>query len=617
MTRPGSQWVGLLVAMVVALAGCAEKKVSDAPKAAVPSIQPCDAAVNAMEALRAKATAKETPQEAGGQPVLLSAEVLRARNLLWREGHKCYEQRLGEILAIESNNRHKAVEDYESLKSFVGSLRMFEVGFPAIDFDTRIAELKQIDIGAAEAYAAAEAARQALRCQEGIPLYRRSLDLVANYKDARQRIAECHYELAAAAMGKLRYREAAQHFRMAAQAEPDYRDSRMRAARLHLALGNYFLAQGYPRNAVVEYEAAESIYPNVPGVRSQLEAARGKGLEGIAVAGISNRAGNTIEGMAVERIIADGIFDTLLQKKSPFLQLVTRTQLEAALSGIGLGLRDVIDRSAVPGLEKLRGVKYMVTGSLMRVSQKKGGPVRTRRETSVQVPVYQTVTESDRTGRAHSSQKQVGTRTQRVQYDEIAWSAEIAVAVSVDVLDVQTGKVVLSRNFDKRESGGGHWAENPSLPEAQSQLSAELQSLLQATSTDAIARRALEGLTDELVTAILEKIDVGPSVPDPTLVLVELQEPGTAALGTPPPEGEKPTRAAAKAEVARSQQRVRVKADAINIRLGPSTQTQVLGKAAKGERFPMISRQKDWVKIRLGDGREGWIAERLVEMVAE
>ncbi len=613
MVRPRSHWVGLPVAMVVALAGCAEKRVSEAPKLAVSSLQPCDAAVNAMEALRAMGAAKEP----GGQPVLLSAEVLRARNLLWREGLRCYEQRLADILAIESSDRHKAMESYESLKSFVASLRAFEVGIPAIDFDTKIAALREIDVEAGETYAAAEAARQALRCQEAIPLYGRSLNLVANYKDAQQKIAECHYELAAAAMGKLGYREAAHHFRMAAQYHPNYRDSRMRAARLHLALGNHFLAQGYPRNAVVEYEAAESIHPNAPGVRSRLEAARAKALERLAVAGISNRTGNTIEGMAVERIIAEGISEKLLERKSQFLELVTRNQLEAALSGVGLGLKDMIGRTTVPGLEKLRGVRYVITGRLMQVSQKKGSPVRTRRETSVQVPVYQTVTEVDQAGRAQTSQRQVGTRTQRVQFDEIAWSSEFAVAGAVDVFDVQAGKVVVSRSFDKRESGGGRWAENPSLPGAQSQLSAEVQSLVQTTSTDAITRRALESLTDELATAILELIDVAPSVPDPTLVLAELQEPRAAVSVTPAPGGERPARGAAKADVASRPQRVRVRADAINIRFGPSTQTRVLGGARRGDVFPLLSRQKDWVKIRISDGREGWIAERLVEIVAE
>ncbi len=617
MTRARWQWVGLPVAVTMSLAGCVEKKVTEAPKEAVPTIQPCDAAMNAMEVLRVAAEATNARQEPGEQPVLLPAEVLRARHLLRREGPRCYEQRLAEIRAIESTNRHKAVEDYESLKSFVDSLRTLEVGIPAMDFDTKIAELKRIDSDAEAAYAAAEAAMQARKCQDAIPLYLRSLDVVANYKDARQKLAECYYEMAASATEALRYRQATKHFRMAEQYRPNYKDSRMRAARIHLALGNYFLAQGYPRNAVVEYEAAESMLPNVSGVRSQLEAAKARALERIAVVGIRNRTGNTLEGMAVEEFIADSLVETLLKRKSQFLELYPRTQLEAALSGLGLGLKDIIDQATVQELGKLRGVKYLVTGRITQVSQKKGDPVRTRRETSVRVPIYQTVTERDRTGRAYTSQKQVGTRPQRVQYDEIAWSAEIAVAGTITVLDVQTGRIVVSRNFDKRESGGGHWAESTGLPEAQSQLSAEVQALLRVTSPDAMAKRAMDSLTDELVSAILEKIDGVPSVPDPPVALAELQEPRPPILVTSPPGREATAGPAPRTRAALQQRRVKVKGDAVNIRLGPSTQSRALGMAKRGDVFPLVSKQKDWVKIRLRDGREGWIAERLLEMLPE
>jgi tetratricopeptide (TPR) repeat protein len=620
ITRARSQWVGLTVAIVVTVAGCVEKKPYEAAREAAPSGQPCDAAMNAMKTLRATAAdtdAKTGPQEPGQQGSLLPVEVLRARNLLRREGSRCYEQRLTDIRAIETTDRQKAVEGYGSLNSFVGSVRAFGVEFPVIDFDTKIAEIERIDRDAEEAYAAAEAAMQARRFQEAIALYRRSLDIVANYKEARPKIAACYYEMAVGATGNQLYRQATQFFRMAEQYQPSYRDSRVRVARIQLALGNYFLAQGYPRNAMLEYEAAESVVPDFPPVRSQLEAAKAKAVERVAVVGIGNRTGATLEGMVVEKIIADSIFDKLQKKKSQFLELYPRALLEAMPPELRLALQDVPGQVTVQGSEKLRGVRYLVTGRITQVSERRGGPARARRETSVQVPVYQTVTEFDQTGRANTYQKQVGTRTQNVQYDEIGWFTEIAVAGSVDVFDVQPGKIVLSRNFDKRESGGGRWAENPNIPGAQSQLSADVQTLLHVTSPDTIASRALDSLTEELVSAILEKIDAVPSVPDPTVVLAELQESGTPTLVAAPPGGEKAAGPAPKAELAHQQQRVKVKADAVNIRLGPSTQSQALGRAKKSEVFPLVSRQKDWVKIRLRDGREGWIAERLAEMLPE
>jgi tetratricopeptide (TPR) repeat protein len=592
------QWLGFAVAIVVGSAGCAEKKISEAPKEVAVKLDPCEAATSAMTALQSKANAaagKNGPVATPEQPVLLPAEVLRARNLLRREAPKCYEQRLLQIRAVENSDRQKAVEDYESLKAFVGALRAGGIEFPVIDFDAKIAELKGIDTGAEEAYAAAEAALQGGRCQEAIPLYRRSLELVANYRDARRRLADCHYELAAGALQSRLYRQAAQEFLTAEEYQPNYRDSRVRAARIHFALGNYFLSLGFPRNAVLEFEAAESVLPDFPQVRSQLESAKAKTQRRIAVLGISNPTGSTLEGMAVEEYLADSLVDKLRKRKSPFLELVTRSQLEAGGVALRPGTIEIADQAKLQEVGNRRGVEYLVTGRITQASQKKGGPLRARRATPFQP----------------------GTPTRDLQYDEVSWSAEVAVAGSIDVLDVQAGKTVVHRTFDKRESGGGRWVENPGLSETQSRPSAEIRALLSVTSPAAMASRAVESLAEELVSAILGEIDRVPPVPDPTGELGELQEPKPPTVVTAPSPSQEAQVSAPKPAVARPQARVKVKGDAVNIRPDPSTRSQPLARARRGDVFPLVSRQKDWVKIRLGDGREGWISVRLVEMLPE
>jgi tetratricopeptide (TPR) repeat protein len=621
MVRAGFQWVGLTALMVVGSVGCAEQKSYEVPKqAAATSSRPCDAARNGMDALRLKTAEADTQVESsqpGGQPPLLPVEVLRLRHLLQREGLKCYEERLAGIRAIEATNRQEAVEGYESLKSFVATLRGLEVVFPVIDFDGKIAGLKRIAVDAEEAYAAAGEAMQAQNYQEAIARYRRSLDLVSDYKDARQNLAECYYRAAVGAVESRLYRQASQFFEMAEQYQPNYRDSRTRAARIHRALGNYFLAQGYPRNAALEYEASESMLPGDPGVRIELETASSRAHERIAVVGVNSHAPSDIEGISVDEFLTNGILEKLQQKKSQFLEVYTRTQFEAFLAERGLELKDLTDQTTAPELGKLRGLRYLVTERITQVSQKKGAPVRMHRETSSQVPIEQMVTEYDLAGRAHTYPKQVGTRVERIRYNEIAWSGEVTIGGLLEVLDVQTGKIVARRSFDRVESGGGRWAEDPSIPGAQSQPSPAVQTLLQASSPAAIARRAMDTLADELVSAILEKIDGVPSVPDPTQGLAELAEPATPVVLTRPTVRVETVGDAPKAEAAPPQQRVRVKGDAVNVRLKPTTNSQSLGRSKKGDLFPLLSRQEDWVKIRLSDGREGWIAARLVEILPE
>jgi iron(II)-dependent oxidoreductase len=53
----------------------------------------------------------------------------------------------------------------------------------------------------------------------------------------------------------------------------------------------------------------------------------------------------------------------------------------------------------------------------------------------------------------------------------------------------------------------------------------------------------------------------------------------------------------------------------VNIRTGPGTTYDIIGTVVREEQYPIVERSGDWYKIRLEDGREGWIAGTLVTAV--
>ncbi|EEW24880.1 SH3 domain-containing protein [Rhodobacter ferrooxidans] len=57
-----------------------------------------------------------------------------------------------------------------------------------------------------------------------------------------------------------------------------------------------------------------------------------------------------------------------------------------------------------------------------------------------------------------------------------------------------------------------------------------------------------------------------------------------------------------------------VNASTVNVRLGPSTETDVLGKLSRGEAATVVAVSGDgWAQIRIeGDGIEGYVAERFL-----
>ncbi|MED4016401.1 SH3 domain-containing protein [Sutcliffiella cohnii] len=58
-------------------------------------------------------------------------------------------------------------------------------------------------------------------------------------------------------------------------------------------------------------------------------------------------------------------------------------------------------------------------------------------------------------------------------------------------------------------------------------------------------------------------------------------------------------------------QAVRVATDVLNVREQPSTSSAIVTKVKRGETYPLVTKQKEWYKIKVGN-KEGWVASYLV-----
>lgn len=57
---------------------------------------------------------------------------------------------------------------------------------------------------------------------------------------------------------------------------------------------------------------------------------------------------------------------------------------------------------------------------------------------------------------------------------------------------------------------------------------------------------------------------------------------------------------------------VRVTASALNVRREPAADGEVVTQVRKGTVLSVLRRDQSWVKVRLADAREGWVAARFV-----
>ncbi|MCL1873134.1 MAG: SH3 domain-containing protein [Clostridiales bacterium] len=59
-------------------------------------------------------------------------------------------------------------------------------------------------------------------------------------------------------------------------------------------------------------------------------------------------------------------------------------------------------------------------------------------------------------------------------------------------------------------------------------------------------------------------------------------------------------------------QQVQVTAGSVNVRRGPSTNTEAIDSVKKGEKLTWTEKQNGWYKVTLSNGAEGWILGDLV-----
>ena len=89
----------------------------------------------------------------------------------------------------------------------------------------------------------------------------------------------------------------------------------------------------------------------------------------------------------------------------------------------------------------------------------------------------------------------------------------------------------------------------------------------------------------------------------------------SACASAPPPEP--PPAPVAQPEVTPQTESVigvvRVKASSLNIRREPSASAEIIDQVQRGTRLSLLASGDEWMKIRLDDGRTGWVARRHVE----
>jgi len=450
-----------------------------------------------------------------------------AKTLLSRIAESAFSQREKDAQNfVDNNNYPPAIEIYRELQDFSSRCNLYGVGIPAASgLSQQIEEVS--NAGAKKWYMSAEKKLQINDYEDAINSYKKSLELSSGYKDAREKIAQCHRSIAEQLLARKKWRDAAKRFEDAASySQDDFLDKRS-SANCYYTLGMKFYEKKKYRNAYSDLETCCSLDPDNRDAEELRDACLAKGTVRLAIFPIHNRTGTQPAGISVEDYLYDSIVAGVQNKCSPFLELIDRQNLDLILNEYGLAESgNFMDPNTVVKKGKIRGFDYILSGKITRLTSKESGLITKNKRNSCQVPVY-----VETRGKYGTVLKRVGERNATLRYEEIKEDNSIIISGSLQITDSSTGRSVLTKPFSAERKDSVNYAINGewSYPKAayiddtddlwkhmeNDSLRNKFSANQNCTSLSDLTTEAIEKLKIQFVNQIIDKLDSIPDIPDP------------------------------------------------------------------------------------------------------
>jgi tetratricopeptide (TPR) repeat protein len=437
----------------------------------------------------------------------------KAKAKLCQIAGQAYEQQEGIAANAEkSSDYESALRNYRSLSSFLDSAGSYNcVSFPTINVKQKIEEMQ----GAASEkyYKEAETLFAAADYDGAIGKYEEALRHNKPYKDSTEKIAESYYRNGAALESSGRFRDAAKSFVDASSTVSNYKDSSQRASGIYCALGDYHYSKKAFRTAYNDYCEVSRINPGFQDIDQKIGKAEADAVTKIAFMRFDNPSGRDIAGASVSDMIFDEMQSKLKGKASRFLKIIEREELEGILQEQRLGEAGISDEYAT--FKKLKGVHYLVFGKLTQVNavhpQPKAENLRVKGNEAYECTKY------NKKGKAYQSTCYQDTI---IQFSRVSDSMSLTMSGSMKVLSVSSGENIIPYSISTKKKDSVVYATDLSKDISNISVDDSFKNLVSArrdlAEEDSLMKQIVTEISDVMVDKIIAKIDVTPSVSDPT-----------------------------------------------------------------------------------------------------
>ncbi|OQX87606.1 hypothetical protein B6D60_03590 [candidate division KSB1 bacterium 4484_87] len=329
--------------------------------------------------------------------------------------------------------------------------------------------------------------------------------LIPHFKDSDQFIDRIHKNLAEkayrrgaqlASAGQLE--SALEQFELTAELVPDFLDATQRIEDLkrRLAMQYYDKAKGLfdagdYKAALAHADKSLSFRPDFPQAATLSRQSRNKITVRLAILPFATKRLDA----KFARTATDALIARTFQKKSQFVELVDRENLQRILEEQALSQTGVIDEEQAVEVGKLSGVNTIAVGTVTLISNKVT-PAKKRTLTGYYEKSYRD---------AKGVQRK---RKVPFKYAQFERRREVAVQLSYRLINVETGEIVFSDSRTERADDSAQWISSPG--KFTQYLSGAEKRKIKAPHTPAAAevliQKAISSLADQAADHIIQKI---------------------------------------------------------------------------------------------------------------
>ncbi len=354
-----------------------------------------------------------------------------AREHLQLIAPKAYQELFTKSGNFERNSMWlDAIESWKHLDIMLTRMQRHNIHVTAEDIRSRITRAQQN--GTSFYYAVAQQNFNSRQYEEAVTNYNNVIKISGNYLDSRQKLWESLIRLGDQKLRAADYPAAVQYYQASLDYTNDKNTSNQFIAGAYYQWADYFMRESNYREATEKFESVLQVDPSYRDARQRREDAFQKAVRRIAILPFHNISSNSTDKYC--NLLTDYVLNNCIKANLKYAIFINRANLDLILEEHKLAMSGVLDAGKATEIGRLEGIHYFGTGNITQITPQNVRP------SFVKKTFDKIITLKDSAG------NDIQQRESR-EYLEYSSSRSVRIAVSFQMVEVETGRYILGENF--------------------------------------------------------------------------------------------------------------------------------------------------------------------------